>query len=331
VSRSPFLAAIAPALALAAGLARWLMQGSGNLYTAVSRRAYVPDPDLGWRAVDGGPPWLGLELLGLVLAVLAALLAGGWAIRRLEQRGGVRRRLRGGLWTVGAATLAVPLWAFAGGFGPAGARDRLPVAQADGPAAGIAGGLDAPAGRWEVVAHDGTAITARVAAGGEEFDARFGGDVTGAWVGDPHDLSAPMQAEVSVAASSVDTGVTMRTEHAREEYLQASKFPRLVFKLDQLLASSSIGVDRVGFRATGRVVLVGSEQPVEITGELRTLDAAARTRLHLGDVPAMIADAETRVRISKTPLAADAGDFDGDEIPIHVSLVLVHRNPSASR
>ena len=41
----------------------------------------------------------------------------------------------------------------------------------------------------------------------------------------------------------------------------------------------------------------------------------------------VIVDADTRLKISETPLAADAGDFDGNEIPVHGSFVLVHRNP----
>jgi polyisoprenoid-binding protein YceI len=329
VSRSPYLAAIAPAVALAAGLVRWLLQGSGNVYTMTSRRAYVPDPDLGWRVVDGGPPWLGLELLGVVLGVLGAVVVGAWLVRRLERsRGGARRGLRIALWAPGVVTLAVPLWAFAGGFGPAGARDTLPNGVANGPAgAEITGTLDAPAGRWEVVQHSGTAITARVSAGGESFDARFAGDVQGAWQGDPGDLRAPMSAEVSVAVASVDTGVAMRSKSAREDYLQASKHPRLAFALDRILAAEPRGPGRVGFRAAGRMLVMGTPQVVDVTGELRLLDDAARARLGLGAEPAMIVEADTRLKISETPLAADAGDFDGNEIPVHGSFVLVHRNP----
>ena len=72
MARSPYLLAIAPAVALAAGGVRWLLQGSGNLYTATTKRFYTPDPDLGWRVAKGGPLWLGLE----VLAILAAVTVG---------------------------------------------------------------------------------------------------------------------------------------------------------------------------------------------------------------------------------------------------------------
>ena len=70
--RTPFVIAVGPALALVAGGVRWALQGSGNLYTATSKRFYVPDPDFGWREAAGKPLWLGLE----VLAVIAAIAIG---------------------------------------------------------------------------------------------------------------------------------------------------------------------------------------------------------------------------------------------------------------
>jgi polyisoprenoid-binding protein YceI len=312
-------------LALVAGLIRWLLQGSGNVYTATARRAYVPDPDLGWRIVEGGPPWLGLEILGVMLGVAFGVAAGAWLIRRLERRGEPRRVLRGLLWAVAVAPLVVPAWAFAGGFGPAGARDALPQGDGDGPTgAEIAGSLDAPAGRWEVFPHTGSAITARVSAGGEAFDARFAQGITGHWTGDPRDLRAPMTAAIEVPTASIDTGIALRTKDARDEFLQASRFPSLTFRLDRLAASEPRDDGRVAFRAEGTVGLIGGEQVVAVTGSLRLLDDAARARLGLpGGAPALLAEADFRILISQSALAPDAGDFDGDEIPVHVSLVLL--------
>jgi hypothetical protein len=55
-------------------------------------------------------------------------------------------------------------------------------------------------------------------------------------------------------------------------------------------------------------------------------DAAALERLHVtgpgGDV--LLIQAEFPVLIKETALAKDAGDFDGDQIPIQVSLVMRH-------
>jgi hypothetical protein len=52
-------------------------------------------------------------------------------------------------------------------------------------------------------------------------------------------------------------------------------------------------------------------------------DAAGLARLGLtGDV--LVVQADFAVVIKDTALASDAGDFDGDRIPIHVSLVMRH-------
>lgn len=329
--RSPYLAAIPAAVALAAGLVRWALQGSGNLYTATSRRAYVPDPDLGWRVVEDGPPWLGLEVLGIVLAIVVGVLAGAYLVRRLE-RTRPRAGLRVALWAAGVLPLALPAWAFAGGFGPAGARDTLP-ATATGLAAGegIDGALDAPAGRWTVLAHPGSSITARVSAGGEAFDARFARGIEGHWTADPGDLDAPMTVAVEVPTAAVDTGIELRTKSAREDYLQASRHPRLTFTLDRLLAAAPVEGGRIAWRAAGTIGMVGRTHPVEVTGVLRVLDDGARGRLGIAAPHAMLAEADLRIPIADTALAPDAGDFDGDHIPVHVSLVLVHDPPQLTQ
>lgn len=323
--RSPFLAVVPPVAALLAGVARWGLQGSHNLYTQTARRYYVRDPDLGWRAVTDGPPWLGLEILGAIFGIACALLLGAWIVRRLE-RTRPRRGWRIALWIAGAPTLLIPAWAFAGGFGPGGARDRLPVAAAAEAFDGISGTLDAPAGTWAVITHPGSAITAQVSAGGEAFDARFAGDLTGTWTGDPHDLAAPMTAAVSVATASVDTGVAMRSKSVREDYLDAATYPAITFTLTALQAARPDG-DAIALRANGELGLAGKRHPVTVTGKLTLLDDAARRRLTLDPAtPAMLLEADLQLAISETVLAPDAGDFDGDTIPVHASLILVHRS-----
>ncbi|MCA9679464.1 MAG: YceI family protein, partial [Myxococcales bacterium] len=191
---------------------------------------------------------------------------------------------------------------------------------------GVTGALDAPAGRWDVIVHPGSAITARVSAGGEAFDARLAGGIAGTWTGDPHDLRAPMAATVGVDAASVDTGIAMRSKSARDDYLRAAEFPRLEFTLDRLIAARPDGDRRVAFRAAGTLAMIGGRVAVEVTGTLTVLDDAARARLDLDPAaPAMLAVADLSVPIAATALADDAGDLDGDHLPIHVQLVLVHR------
>lgn len=311
-------------VALLATLARWRMQGSRNVYTAIAKRFYVPDPDLGWQISPQHPLWIGLEACALIAALAAGLVIAGWFIRRGEAKLGRRAPgLRAATWVAGVLPLVVPIWAFASGAGPANGIDTLPASTIRGIESGITGIIDAPAGRYEVLAHPGTAIAAHLSAGHETFDAQFGGGIRGAWQGDPHDLSQPIGGEISVDAASVDTGIDLRSTHARDEYLLAAKYPRISVALDRVLAASQAGPNTVGFRAHGTLGLIGKTHLIELTGTMKKPDAAALARLKLtGDV--LVVQADFSIVIKETALASDAGDFDGDRIPVHVSLVMRH-------
>ena len=305
--------------ALFASLSRWFVQDSGNLYTALEKRFYIPDPDLGWRVSAAHPVWIGIDVCAVVAAFAIGLTIGGYVVRRRESS-----LLRAAAWTLGAITIVVPLAAFASGSRPSGAIDALPLEAAQPLARNaIAGELDAPAGRYEVVPHEGTSITARLSAGGETFDARFAGDVEGFWRGNPHDLASPTTATISVAAASVDTGVRARSKHARTGYLEADTYPRITVDVDQLLATQPAGAEGVLFTAHGRLSLVGSTHPITIAGTLKRADQAALERLHLtGTI--LLVKATFSIAIKDTALASHAGSFDADVIPISVSLVLRH-------
>lgn len=322
--RSPFAPVALSVVALVAALARWQLQGSRNVYTAIEKRFYVPDPDVGWQVSARHPLWLGLEVCAVIAGVAAALVVAGWIIRRREARLGHRAGLlRTASWIAGAAPLLVPIAAFASGAGPAGGLDTLPASTIQGIESGIVGIIDAPAGRYEVVAHPGTAIAAHLSAGHETFDAQFGGGVRGAWQGDPHDLTRPIGGEISVDAASVDTGIDLRSTHARDEYLLVAAHPQISVALDRVLAASQAGPNTVAFRAHGTLGLVGKTHSIEITGTMKKPDAAALARLKLtGDI--LLVQADFAVIIKDTALAKDAGDFDGDRIPVHVSLVMRH-------
>lgn len=70
---------------------------------------------------------------------------------------------------------------------------------------------------------------------------------------------------------------------------------------------------------------MGRSHRVDVTGTLAKPDAAALARLGLaGDV--LLVQADLALAIHETALAPDAGDFDGDRLPVHVSLVL-RRSP----
>ena len=309
--RSPYAPAVVAAVALAASLVRWVLQGSHNVYTAFEKRFYVPDPDVGWRVSSHHPIWIGLEACAVLAAIAVGLAIAGRLLRR-------RAWL---LWIPAVLPLALPIAAFASGQAPAGARDTLPPADAVRVEAGIAGALAAPAGHYAVVPHAGTAITAHLKAGGEAFDARFDHDITGAWDGNPGDLHATSHAEISVAAASVDTGVGERTKHAREGYLRSAQFPRITVRLDGVAAVRQVSPAQLAFRAPATIELIGKTHHTDVTGTLTVPDASALARLGLaGDV--LLVQADVALAIHETALAPDAGDFDGDRLPIHVSLVL---------
>lgn len=309
------------AIAITASVVRWLIQDSHNLYTAVSKRFYVPDPDLGWRISTQHPVWLGLEVIGVMAAIDLAILVAGLIARRRPR---LLRVVVIGAWLAASACLAVPVIAFASGPGPLGGQDNLPAREAVAIEAGIAGKLDAPAGTYTVVKHEGTAVSAHLSAGGESFDARFT-EVTGTWTGDPRDLGLASHGAVSVVAASVDTGVGERSKHARDKYLYADRYPEISVDIERVEAVRQIAPSEVAFRATGRAHLMGKSHVVEIVGTLSQPDASALHRLGLA-VDVLLVQADFSLPIAETALAPDAHDFDGDRFPIHVSLVL-RRNP----
>ncbi len=321
--RSPYLLALIPLLTLALGGLRWLLQGSHNLYTATSKRFYLPDPDLGYRPSTSGPLWLGLEVLAIIAAVALGTLGAAWVIARRERRLGRPWKLARLVVAIGVTLpLALPVIAFASGGRPSGAVDILPRASATATGTGITGTLPLPAGRYEVAAIAGAAITANLRAGGESFDARFAGGLTGFWQGDPGNLAAPMSAEVSAAAASVDTGVELRSTHARDEYLKVGTHPTIGFVLGAVRAASQTDPSTVSFQADATLRLMGADLAATVTGTLRAADAAARARLGTtGDT--LVVTAETSLKISASPLASDADSFDTDLVPLHVSIILV--------
>ncbi len=320
--RSPFAPVLVPVIALIAALVRWAWQGSGNLYTALDKRFYVADPDLGWRISPTQPIWVGLEVCAIIFAIAIGLGVGGVILRKLERRRGrIILPLRALAWLVAAVPLAIPIAAFASGGPPPGARESLPATQAVVLETGISGALDAPRGTYSVVEHAGTVVTAKLAAGGESFDARFTG-VTGGVHLDPRVLST-VKGEIVVPAASVDTGIGERSKHARNGYLLVDKHPQITFAFQELVAARQDTPSMIAFRARGQLGLIGQTHTIDVTGTLSKPDAVAVARLGL-DGAILLVNAQFSIAIRDTALAPDANDFDGDRIPIQITLILRH-------
>jgi hypothetical protein len=319
VPRSPFLHVVPPATALGLGALRWWLQGSGNTYTATSKRFFVPDPDLGWVPAASQPVWLGLEVLGILAGVVLGFVAVAFFVRWRERARGVpMKKLRVLGWILAVLPVVIPAWAFASGGRPAGGVDALPSGTTAIPDRGITGSLDAPAGSWVTDSH--STITAHLSAGGESFDARL--PVNGRVTLDPRDLRGAIIGAFSAPSAQVDTGISLRSKHAREDYLDAEHHPSIGFDLIRVEATRQDAPDLIAFRADGVVHLLGRDHQVVVGGTLRRGDAAAASRLGVRAAP-LLAQADFTLHIKDTALAPDAGDFDRDEIPIHVSLVLI--------
>jgi polyisoprenoid-binding protein YceI len=315
-----------PAVAVLAAFGRWLLQERGNLYTDASTTYYVPDPDLDWRVVENGPVSIGMDAIAVLFCFGVALFVALLLLRRWERRRGVRLPIPAAAgWIVAALPLLVPAWAFASGSFPQGAVYSPPAGVVNAPDS-ISGGVPGlPPGTYRVVPHAGTSLRARLSAGGEKFDARFASDIEGSWRGAPADLRQPMSADLSVGVAAVDTGIELRSKHAREDYLQAAKFPRIRFRLGRLVGAGPAGPNESGvaYRADGVVELMGRSHPVAVTGTLRPLDDAARQRQGFAaGEPVFRATAQFELAINQTALAPDASDFDGNVIPIEVNLLL---------
>ncbi len=319
---SPYWAALVPVVALAAAGLRWLSQGSSNVYTDVDRRFYVPDEATGWASSETGAVWLGLDSLAVIAAFAVAAVAASWIIRRRESK---RERTwtsaRYALWPAVAMTLLVPAWAVASGGRPSGGKDFLPAGLAQAPADGINGRIEgAPKGTYRVVANGKSVVAVRLHAGGEEFEARFAGGLKGSWRGNPGDLTQPMSAEIEVAANSVDTGISKRSEHATE-FLKVGKHPKVKFSLGNIAAAEADDRGRIRFAAKGSLQLMGATTTVKVTGLMWSPKGAALTRLGMTG-PTLVISAGFSFDMNDTPLNSDMDSFDRSTAPVAVTLVL---------
>lgn len=308
-----------PAAATALAAIRWATQGSQNLYSTMAHRYYVPDPDLGWRLVEDGPVWLGLDVVaGLSLATVALWGLGHRLTAHVTESQSSWVRVLG---AAGALTLLVPLIAWWSGMPPDSARARRPAIEAAPVGSGIEASLPGFAQATYRVAEPASSVTATVSAGGEQFETRFGG-LTGELRGNPSALADSLSARFSIDATTADTGVDTRSKHA-QEYLQTESFPTIELRALELAGVQAQAEGSVAFAATAELSFIGDRIPVELRGTVSSLDAAARERLGLTAPQALAVVAEFSLALADTKLSADASDFSADSIPLRIELVLI--------
>ena len=305
-------------------LTRWFLQGSYNLYTSINKRLYIKDPDLGWRVVEG-PVWLGLDSLLITAASAIVVLVGAWWARKILSSK-YRPLLRVLLWVAAILPVGIPAWAFVTGLGPSNAVDALPQQSNSIVPIGVDGSLpNLPAGRYDVVDHPQVNITAQLTAGGEVFEARFSG-ASGYWQGNPGSLTEPIEANILFESASVDTGIRLRSKHAREE-LKVHEYPQISFALTRILGVAQREQNAIGFVADGVVHLMGGKHRAKVSGVVRRVTQQTRARFtELADRPAFIVNANFLILIDQTAIGND-GTFSSNKVPIQATVIFVQHNP----
>lgn len=306
--------------------ARLVTQGDVVVWTDIARGFWVPDPTLGWVETHERWVWLGLDGLGVAAGVVIGASALAWLARRLGGRQGQGRlaAVLGTLALVGAgvsaAVPALPVWAFVSGLPPAGAERLLPNAPLPQAAPAVVKAeepLPVPSGRWVVAPSTHNLLVARVAAGGETFDARFA-PVRGEVTLEPAALERS-RARLEVPAGSIDTGIDLRNGHARG-YLGAEQHPTIALSIEGLDAVEGGGATRT-FSGRGALGILGRQLEVPVTGTLTALDEAASAALGVTGGPALLVSAGFSVAVTAAGL--DRDNFDADAITLNGRFVLV--------
>lgn len=311
------------------GAARWWAQrssvGTGAVYTDSDQQFYVQDSLLGWKKTEETFFWLGLDVLGVLLGAAVALALGARFVLR-EERGTLARVLSPVALLTSLAICVVPIIAWASGLPPEHSTVTAPELAGDfeGGAAGFDSGTP---GTYAVVPSAGeleSTVIARISAGKETFDARFSapqGQVTF----DPTALmSSAVQARFTVDVTSLDTGVKLRSESARD-YLKVNTHDTLVLELLELNKASQNPDNprEVSFSALAKLQIMGQEVQIDLSGVLVQLGPEETAQLDLQVGPERyILRASFTLDMRETPLKADIDAFDEPTTPLQVRVLL---------
>jgi|GEM_PF-907458 len=319
-------------LGVVAWLARWIIQGEGIFYTDIARPFWVPDATLGWVATTDRWVWLGLDGLGLVATAWIGIGVLVVTVLRLSADRWPKVHKTAKVLALLAASVAMlgpimPAWAFISGFPPEGAQRLLPSVAAVQPVPEATPGtvapmnavkpLPVPSGRWVVENVPATVVIARISAGGEEFDAKFG--PTNGEIALDSAVLANTRGKLEVPAATIDTGVDMRNGHAAG-YLEADKHPIIGLALVKISDVREAG-NAYSFSAMGDLTLMGKPLSVGLAGTLSVLDAAKRKELGVTAPEALLVTVSFKIAIADTGL--NRKNFDADDITLTGRLVLV--------
>jgi len=177
--------------------------------------------------------------------------------------------------------------------------------------------LPAPSGRWVIAQGAQSLLVARIAAGGETFDAKLA-PVIGVVELEPAALSRS-RARFEVPAASIDTGIDLRNGHARG-YLRADAHPTIALVVPTLDAVDSGGATR-SFTTRGELSMMGKQLEVALTGTLVVLDEAKRRELGVPESHALLVSASFTLAVTAAGL--DRDNFDADDITLSGRFVLV--------
>jgi hypothetical protein len=306
------------------GLWSWRLfaQGEFLIWTDPARGFYLDDPDLGLVPTADRWLWLGLDGLAVIVGLLAATGL-GLALSRGDRtsHGGLRRLVMRASLLTGLALLAapvLPILAASEGLPPEGVLAHLSATDIAPAASGASEviALPVPGGAWQLVPGSGL-VVAKVTAGGDTFDVRFGG-LEGSLSVDPSDLAAST-VTLSVDAKTADAGIPLRSKHA-QEMLKAEEFPAIRLQSGALL-TRRLPVGPVRWEGKVRVTVAGREIEADASGELRLLGPAGRAKLGVAANEALMV--EGRVMLAAAGFAADPATFEGGVIPIATRAVFV--------
>jgi polyisoprenoid-binding protein YceI len=299
---------------------RWALQGGLIVYTDVSRSFWVADPTLGWVETADSWVWLGLDgaaLLGVVVIGAAFVTWFGHRGRGSKIESVARVLSKFGA-LLAAAGPVLPVWAFVSGMPPEGAERLMPDVAAVTPSTEQVSPLPVPGGRWKVVDSPSNLLVARIAAGGETFDGKFG-PVKGEATLDINDLTKSI-ARFEVPAESVSTGVALRDDHARG-YLGVETHKTIALTISGFKSVSTTSPEARSVKGDAKLDIMGKTLDVPLEGTIAALDAAARTKLAVTAPEALLVSASFKLGVVAAGL--NRANFDADDITLNVRFVMV--------